>query len=90
VFEIWSECLDRSGGPFLFGQPTIADFFYYPVLTRFRTYGTAIPAGLTGYTQSIDRLPAVEALIDKARGDPPLALYDDYIKKLGGNPSATL
>jgi glutathione S-transferase len=90
VFEIWSECLDRSGGPFLFGQPTIADFFYFPVLTRFRTYGTEIPAGLTGYTQAIDRLPAVEALIDQARGDPPLALYDDYIKKLGGNPTATL
>jgi glutathione S-transferase len=89
VFEIWSECLGRSGGPFLFGQPTIADFFYFPVLTRFRTYGIAIPANLTDYTTAIDRTPAVETLIEKARGEPSLAIYDNYIQKLGGNPNPT-
>ncbi|HVH01650.1 MAG TPA: glutathione S-transferase family protein, partial [Amaricoccus sp.] len=38
VKAIWSECLDLSGGPFLFGEPTVADAMYAPVCTRFRTY----------------------------------------------------
>jgi glutathione S-transferase len=90
VFEVWSECLARSGGPLLFGDPTIADFFYFPVLTRFRTYGIGIPDDLTDYATAIDAVPAVEALIDKARSEPSLAIYDDYIKQLGGNPTAAL
>lgn len=90
VFEIWSECLARSGGPFLFGEPTIADFFYFPVLTRFRTYGIQIPEELTDYATAIDAMPAVEALIDRARNEPSVAIYDDYIKQLGGNPTAAL
>jgi glutathione S-transferase len=90
VFEIWADCLSRSGGPYLFGQPTIADFFYFPVLTRFRTYGIAVPAELSDYTTAIDRLPAVESLIEKARSEPSLAVYDNYLRKLGGDPIAAI
>jgi glutathione S-transferase len=90
VFEIWSECLDRSGGPFLYGDPTIADFFYFPVLTRFRTYGIEIPGTLEPYAKAVDGLPAVGALIAKASSEPTLAIYDDYILKLGGDPNAAL
>jgi glutathione S-transferase len=39
IVAIWSECLDRSGGPFLFGDFTIADAMYAPVVSRFLTYG---------------------------------------------------
>jgi glutathione S-transferase len=90
VFEIWAECLERSGGPFLFGQVSIADFFSYPVLTRFRTYGIEIVSDVQGYVRALDELPAVKALIAKARTEPPNPLYDDYILKLGGNPTAAL
>ena len=46
VFEIWHEKLDASGGPFLFGRFSIADAMYFPVLTRFRTYGVKLPSTL--------------------------------------------
>lgn len=39
VLAIWAECLEASGGPFLFGQFTIADAMYAPVVSRFATYG---------------------------------------------------
>ena len=39
IVELWSELLDRYGGPFLLGSWSIADAFYTPVATRFRTYG---------------------------------------------------
>jgi glutathione S-transferase len=31
-----------AGGPFLFGSRTLADAFFVPVATRFRTYGVAL------------------------------------------------
>jgi glutathione S-transferase len=59
IFEIWSDALDRSGGPFLFGPFGIADAMYFPVRTRFRTYGIQIPEKLMPYARSLDTLPAV-------------------------------
>ncbi len=39
IVELWLSMLDRFGGPFLGGDWSIADAFYTPVATRFRTYG---------------------------------------------------
>jgi glutathione S-transferase len=36
------ERFDRTGTGWLFGHPTIADAFYAPVATRFRTYGVTL------------------------------------------------
>ena len=42
IVELWSGLLDRFGGPFLVGEWSIADAFYTPVATRFRTYSIAL------------------------------------------------
>ncbi len=42
IVERWNQLLTRSGGPFLVGDWSIADAFYTPVATRFRTYGIAL------------------------------------------------
>ncbi len=90
VFEIWGEKLERSGGPFLFGRFSIADAMFYPVRTRFRTYGVAIPTSLAAYLQALDTHPAVCALIEIARSAPRIAAYDAAMRKLGGDPDAAL
>jgi glutathione S-transferase len=38
IVALWSDLLVRFGGPFLLGDWSIADAFYTPVATRFRTY----------------------------------------------------
>jgi len=38
IVERWNQLLKRSGGPFLLGEWSIADAFFTPVATRFRTY----------------------------------------------------
>jgi glutathione S-transferase len=52
IVGLWGDLLRRSGGPFLAGQWSIADAFYTPVATRFRTYGVKLSdfgdAGLCG------------------------------------------
>jgi glutathione S-transferase len=39
VVALWTDLLDRFGGPFLLGAWSIADAFFTPVATRLRTYG---------------------------------------------------
>jgi glutathione S-transferase len=90
VFEIWTEQLERSGGPFLFGRFSIADAMFFPVLTRFRTYGVALPDSVAPYALALDQLPAVRALLEVARREPRIPVYDSYIKRLGGNPDGAL
>ena len=90
VFEIWRAALDRSGGPFLFGEFCIADAMYFPARTRLRTYGVPIPADLANYVAALDALPAVHALHEQARTSPEIPTYDEYLRSLGGDPVAAL
>ena len=53
IKAIWTECLERYGGPFLFGAPTVADAMYAPVCTRFRTYSVPLDAELQRYCDTI-------------------------------------
>ncbi len=42
IIELWTDLLKRSGGPFLLGEWSIADAFFTPVATRFRSYGVRL------------------------------------------------
>jgi len=90
IFELWTECLNLSGGPFLFGRFSIADAMYYPVLTRFRTYKIPLADAISDYARSLEALPAVQKLIKLASSAPLTPIYDDYLRELGGNPDAAL
>jgi len=39
IDALWTDCLSRHDGPFLFKDWSIADAFYAPVATRFESYG---------------------------------------------------
>ena len=63
---------------------------FYPVRTRFRTYGVEIPASRRAYVQALDSHPAVGALVELARTAPRIASYDAAMRKIGGDPDAAL
>jgi glutathione S-transferase len=42
IVQLWNGLLDRFGGPYLVGGWSIADAFYTPVASRFRTYGVKL------------------------------------------------
>lgn len=86
IFGIWRECLQRWGGPFLFGEFSIADAMYFPVLSRLQTYAVPIPDDLQAYASSLWQAPAVKALMIAARKAPVIPIYDDYLVGLGGTP----
>lgn len=63
VQAIWRDCRGRfgqdkeGGGDFLFGQPSLADAFYAPVATRFRTYDVKLDAVGEAYCRTIESWP---------------------------------
>lgn len=60
ICEIWENCLARSGHhQFLFGEFSIADAFFAPVVMRFRTYGVWLAPMLQAYVDRVVAHPAV-------------------------------
>ena len=71
ITTVWEQCRrdHRGGGDLLFGQFTIADAFYAPIVSRFRTYGVS-PGGIAGeYMDAVWDLPAMQDWAEKARAE---------------------
>lgn len=61
IIAAWSDALARHGEDgFLFGRFSIADCMYAPVVSRFRTYGIALPPALRDYSARMFALPAMQ------------------------------
>lgn len=79
VLDIWRASLESSGGPFLLGAFSIADCMYFPVATRFRTYGVALPDFAVRYSQTLFERPHYRELEAIAKDTPAIAEYDAFL-----------
>lgn len=66
VTHLWRECIAQYGGPFLFGEMSIADAMYAPVATRFRTYDVKLDPVSQAYCDQIFAWPAMQEWIAQA------------------------
>lgn len=57
IEEIWSDCLSKSKGPFLFGEFCIADAMYAPVVNRLQIYKLSNHPAVLAYTKTMTQLP---------------------------------
>ncbi|MFM0596717.1 glutathione S-transferase family protein [Paraburkholderia dilworthii] len=64
IDALWRDCLDTYGGPFLFGEFSIADAMFAPVVMRFNTWQPALSEAASAYARRVSTLPAVQAWID--------------------------
>jgi glutathione S-transferase len=77
IDELWRDCLAASGGPFLFGEFSIADAMYAPVVMRFNTWQPALSAEAAAYAKRVTAAPAVHAWIADALAEQhPVDKYD--------------
>jgi glutathione S-transferase len=80
ICELWETCLEGAGQHgFLFGEFSIADAYFAPVVMRFRTYSVWVPPMLQAYMDRVVAHPAVaqwmrEALAETER----LEKYEVY------------
>jgi glutathione S-transferase len=70
VSTIWRECLATSGGPFLFGERSMADAMYAPVVTRFMTYDVKLDRTLATYADTIMGMPEMQEWVEAAKAEP--------------------
>jgi glutathione S-transferase len=81
VVQMWSELLAEHTGPMLFGEFSIADAFFAPVVKRIVTYGLPVPPVIAAYIGRVQALPSVASWTQAALAEQDfLAFEEDYRK----------
>jgi glutathione S-transferase len=71
VTAIWQDCLEKYGGPWLFGaRPTMADALYAPECIRLRNYGIELDPRCAQYVSTVLACPEVVEWIARAEDEP--------------------
>jgi glutathione S-transferase len=69
IRALWFDALVQSSGPFLFGDFSIADAFFAPVVMRFVTYGVDLPPALAAYRDRVVGLAPMQQWIGEATAE---------------------
>jgi glutathione S-transferase len=71
IQRMWTDCRERFGaaGPFLFGEFTIADAMYVPVVLRFKTYAVQLAPVARQYADTMLGLPALQDWVEAAKAE---------------------
>ena len=71
IQRMWIDCRERFGvaGPFLFGEFTIADAMYAPVVLRFKTYAVQLAPVARQYADTVLGLPALQDWVEAAKAE---------------------
>jgi len=77
---LWHDALADSGGPFLFGDFSIADAFFAPVVMRLNTYAPPLPADIAEYGRRITASPAVAAWIADALAEQDFIAHEELYR----------
>jgi len=79
IIQLWQDALAESGGPFLFGDYSIADAYFAPVVTRLRTYALPVPADVAAYMERALAAKGTAAWIRDALEEKEfLSFEEDY------------
>ena len=71
VNQLWNEAREQhsDAGPFLFGEFSIADCMYAPVVMRFMTYGVAVTGYANQYMESMLEHASMKLWLEHARAE---------------------
>lgn len=81
--SLWLETRREFGrsGPFLFGNFSVADAFYAPVVSRFQTYGITTSAPVREYMDAVCNVPAFQQWCQEAREEGVFVPEDEPYRK---------
>ncbi len=77
IEKLWAQCLEQSGGPFLFGAFGIADAMFAPVVNRFEVYCLSEDATARTYMTHMKGLPAWKEWELAGRAEPWIVEEDE-------------
>jgi len=72
IDELWNDCRGRfgSGGPWLFGEYSVADAMYAPVVLRFNTYAARISQTARWYMATVLEDAPLQEWLQAAKHEP--------------------
>ena len=79
IQALWADCLRRfgQGGPFLFGEFSIPDAYFAPVVARLRTYGAPVPAAISAYMERVWASRGVSAWVRDALEEKEFLAFEE-------------
>jgi len=69
ILSAWENALGQYKGEFLFGNLSVADCMYAPVVSRFRTYGVETSKLVATYMDRVMALPAMQEWLKVAQAE---------------------
>lgn len=77
LIGMWRDALNASRGPFLFGNYSIADAFYAPVLARIRTYALPMPKDILAYSDRMFASKGLSAWVSDALAEQDFIPFEE-------------
>jgi glutathione S-transferase len=77
IVEMWSGLLAEHKGPLLFGEFSIADAFFAPVVKRIVTYALPVPPVIAAYVERVQNLQAVQAWTKDALAEQDFLPFEE-------------
>jgi len=77
IDSLWSEALQNSSGPLLFGDFSAADAYFAPVVMRCSRYGLPLGTAAAAYAQTVEQHPAVAAWIAAAMAEQEFLDFEE-------------
>src|SRR6218665_3380984 len=75
--DMWTQALQASGGPFLFGGFGAADAYFAPVVMRITRYGLPVAAPVAAYVEAICQTPAGAAWVADAGAEKDFLDFEE-------------
>ncbi len=83
VEQMWSEAYQTYGGPWLFGDFSIADVVYAPVALRFVTYQIQLMSGAQPFVTAVQALPSIQSWSEAAAAEVEAISFIDQLHITG-------
>ena len=81
---LWGDLLHEHKGPMLFGDFSIADAYFAPVVMRIQTYALPVSAPLQSYVARLCLRPGVKAWTDGALAEKDFIDFEEPFRLLPG------
>lgn len=77
LVAMWTELLEAHKGPMLFGDFSIADAMFAPVVMRLTRFAFPVPDAITAYMRRLEALPGVAAWINQALAEKDFLDFEE-------------
>ena len=77
IVDIWRDCLEKSGGPFLFGEFCNADAMFAPVVNRIAKYQLSDDPVVKRYSSAMTDLSAWQEWEQAGKAEPWIVQEDE-------------